>query len=139
VERLYLDANIYLDYWENRSDKMRPLGEFAFILFKRTFSSEFEILFSDWLAKELDKNDLTQKKLSSLMNKLERLNKISRIKTTPKDVMKARQISKKIGTHWEDCLHAVLAENGKAKYLVTRNLPDFKNLFFIKTILPEQL
>ena len=34
VEKYYLDTCIWRDYFENRSDKFRPLGDWAFSLIK---------------------------------------------------------------------------------------------------------
>lgn len=47
--KIYLDTCIYLDYLMDRKDNLRPLGEFAFQLLKRTFECEFEIIISDGL------------------------------------------------------------------------------------------
>lgn len=43
--RFYLDACIWGDYWENRSDNFRPLGEWAF----RYLSRRYNIAFADAL------------------------------------------------------------------------------------------
>jgi len=45
--RIYVDANIYLDYLEERTDRIRPLDEFAFKIFRRALECEFEIVISD--------------------------------------------------------------------------------------------
>jgi predicted nucleic acid-binding protein len=118
---------------------MRPLGEFAFILLKRTFSCEFSIIISDWLMHELKKNNLNEKKLSSLLGRLSLLGKLENVDTTVEDVSKAKKLSETSGTHWQDCLHTLLAIKGKAKYLVTRNVGDFERLGLIEVLLPEGL
>ena len=41
--KIYFDTNIYLDFLENRNDRLRPLGELASQLFKRSINCEFFI------------------------------------------------------------------------------------------------
>jgi len=53
---IYLDTNIYMDYFENRSDGLRPLGDFAFNLLRRCFECEFSIASSVLVAKEAEHN-----------------------------------------------------------------------------------
>ena len=47
VMKYYLDTCIWRDYFENREDKYRPLGEWEFRLIKKIIAEELEILFSD--------------------------------------------------------------------------------------------
>ncbi len=41
MPKIYVDTNIYLDFFLNRKDKLRPLGDFAFELFKRTLAKSY--------------------------------------------------------------------------------------------------
>ena len=50
-----IQAAIYLDYWERRTDNQRNLDEFAFQILKRTVACEFEIVISDLVLAELEK------------------------------------------------------------------------------------
>jgi len=52
---IYCDTNIYIDYFENREDNLRPLGTFAFELLRRTIECEFTIVVSDFVISELEK------------------------------------------------------------------------------------
>jgi len=52
-ERFYLDSSIWRDYYENRKDKFRPLGEWALRLIKNIIENKNYILYSDFVIKEL--------------------------------------------------------------------------------------
>ena len=53
-ERFYLDSSIWRDYYENRKDKFRPLGEWALRLIKNIIENKNYILYSDFVIKELN-------------------------------------------------------------------------------------
>lgn len=136
---IYLDSNIYLDYFENRRDILRPLGEFAFRLLKRTMNCEFEILVSSHIIDEVEKQGyLTD--LNYLFAELELLNKLYRVQVSQSDCKRVKQLASERQSHTEDILHAVLAEKGGADFLVTRNTKDFQELQdLVDIVLPEAL
>lgn len=53
VVRLYVDTSIWRDYFEDRSDGIRPLGEFAFQFLKKCKEEKVQIIVSDVVLKEL--------------------------------------------------------------------------------------
>ena len=55
LEKYYLDSCIWKDYFENRSDRFRPLGDWALELIKKIIKEEGLFIFSDHLIKELEK------------------------------------------------------------------------------------
>lgn len=46
-EKYYLDACIWRDYFENREDRFRPLGEWAFRLVNYHYINEMASCFKD--------------------------------------------------------------------------------------------
>ena len=128
--KIYVDTNIYLDYFLNRNDSLRPLGDFAFELFRRTRSCEFEIILSDWVEQELENNNAIQQ-LIKLKEELK--HKLITITTTKEDINQAKKIKP-----FEDSLHAILAQKAKATHIITRNIKDFENAT-ITPIYPENL
>ena len=54
VKRFYLDTAIWRDYFEDRKDGLRPLGEFAFQFLKECRERGIEILVSDTVVFELE-------------------------------------------------------------------------------------
>lgn len=136
---IYLDSNVYLDYFENRRDRLRPLGEFAFGLLKRAMNCEFDILVSGHVINEVEARGCL-KDFKFLLIDLGSLNKLVRVETTEADKAKARQLESEQKSHFKDALHAVLAEKGGACVLVTRNVKDFQELSDLVDIaLPEAL
>ena len=56
MKTAYLDTNIYIDYFLNRIDKLRPLGDFAFNLIKKIVIGEYKLIISDLVILELEHN-----------------------------------------------------------------------------------
>lgn len=133
-ELIYLDTNIYLDYLENREDRLRPLGEFAFRLFQRTLKCEFKIIFSDLVNKELEKY-IEEDKIRNILDDLKESEKLVDVAITSEDREKARMLTKDKKANFNDALHAVLAQKAKASTLITRNIEhfaDFQDLIDIQ-------
>lgn len=136
---LYIDTNIYIDHFDGRIDKLRPLGEFAFQVFKKVIEGEFQIIISPLVLEELFYNSYEQVTKNLLLD-LEAKEKIVRVEIATEDIQKARTICKERKTHFNDTLHAVLAHKMQASYLITRNIKDFIELGdLVKVILPENL
>ncbi|MFT4312252.1 MAG: type II toxin-antitoxin system VapC family toxin [Candidatus Woesearchaeota archaeon] len=132
-KRIYVDTNVWIDFFLNRNDSLRPLGEFAFELFYKTLGCSFTIVVSDWLLTEL-KNTGHYKSYENLQGELKKKDKIIFIETTRADIDEAKTKSQ----HFEDALHEVLALRGGAVFLVTRNVRDFDGSQ-IPICLPEWL
>lgn len=127
-ERLiYLDTNIYMDYFDGRTDLLRPLGEFAYQVLKRTISCEFKIIISGLVLEELFYNTY-EENIKKILPDFAKNNKIVEIEASPEDIARARHIVKERKTNFNDTLHAVLAKKANADFLVTRNLKDFYEL-----------
>lgn len=136
---IYIDTNVYLDYFEGRTDKFRPLGEFAYQIFQRTLSCEFTIVFSGLLFKEI-LNHTKEQQLYAFLHEFKEKNKILETKATFEDKVKTQQIVKEKRTSFNDTLHAVIAQRMGAEFLVTRNIQDFLELQeIVKILLPEYL
>ena len=133
-EKIYLDTTIYLDYFENRHDNIRPLGFFAYNLIRRCIEGKFKIVISDWVVEEFGKiGDV--RKINDLIKTLKKHGSLLTVKTNFKDLSKSRKYKNK-----PDVLHAILAIKAGADYFVTRNIrdfPDFQNS--ISIVLPENI
>jgi len=53
TEKYYIDACIWRDYFENRSDRFRPLGDWAFAAIQQMITNGEPILYSDLVEEEL--------------------------------------------------------------------------------------
>lgn len=47
LARYYLDTSIWRDFYENRTDRFRPLGEWAFELFRKIIREKSIVLYSE--------------------------------------------------------------------------------------------
>ena len=116
-KRIYLDTNIYLDYFWNRKTKTKNLGKYAVNILKRTIKCEFEIVISEFLIKELmrfirteELNNFFKKIKHKLINaKFEFFNELVDIKKRLKEIPSG------------DILHYLYATKNKAEILITND------------------
>jgi predicted nucleic acid-binding protein len=136
---IYLDTNIYIDYFKNRADYLRPLGEFAFQLLKRTFGCEFKIVISGVVIKELLHNNC-ENELAILVETLRACKKLIEVEANNEDFKEARNLSQERGISFNDALHAIVAKKANAECLVTRNIIHFQEVSdLIKISYPESV
>lgn len=136
VEKYYLDTCIWIDYLENRSDKFRPLGEWAFGLIKKIIKNEDLFLITEKTIEELENvigQEETERMISTIPPQL-KINIISKYSQK----MKAKHLKERFNIPFGDALHIIIAEENKAIF-VTRDehFQDFSNYFEIKK--PEEL
>lgn len=132
--KIYCDTNVYMDYFEDRKDRLRPLAYFAFEFFSRGWNCRFNLIISDHLLNELNRN-LRPDQISEIIDEFKKKDKLIHIEMTGEDKEEARKISKE---NYADALHAVLAKKASADYLTTRNIKDYagcENL--VEIALPE--
>ena len=130
--RIYVDANVYLDYFEERTNGIRPLNDFAFKIFERTLECEFEIVISDATINEIERHYKTASRANILFEELIRKGKIinANAKTEENELSKGHS----------DALHYMIAERTGCKFIVTRNIRHFSDFSgFVKPVLPEQI
>ena len=53
TNKYYIDACIWRDFYENRSDRFRPLGDWAFDLFRMIIETQSTVFYSDLIVDEL--------------------------------------------------------------------------------------
>lgn len=131
-ELIYIDTNVYLDFFLNRKDTLRPLGDFAHELFRKTRSCAYILVTSTLVLKELDQK-CDSKRLYEFLDEFKKNKKIICVSFTGQEIRCAKKC-----LHWEDRLHEILAHKSNAKYLVTRNLKDFEG-DLVEIVLPENL
>src|SRR3989344_2870748 len=118
TERYYLDSCIWRDYFENRSDKFRPLGDWAFSLIKLIIKEDNLIIYSDLIEEELNEgfSDEDVKKIISIVPK----ENLVKIESSSEQLKEAIQKAKKLDIPVKDALHAILARDNDA-VMVTRD------------------
>lgn len=136
--RIYIDTNVFLDYFHGRSDNIRPLSYFAYNVFRRALDCEFYIVISDFSLKEFRNTGLKDTDVDSLLEPFFSSGKMSVVGCTKEDKDIAYRISKERGLPLGDCLHSVIALRQKC-LVVTRD-KHFDNLRdYVVVKLPENL
>jgi len=138
MRRIYLDTNIYLDYAEDRHDRLRPLGEFAFQLLKRAISCEFEIVISKLLLAELE-NQTGSEIAFRMLAALKAKHKLINVNQDRSDTSEARNIARAKGVPWQDAMHAILAKKAGAELIVTRDAHFASLSDFLEAVFPENI
>ncbi len=116
--KLYLDTSIWRDYYENRADKFRPLGEWAFALLKKAVDEDIGIMYSDFVLEELRKSysDGEIEKIFGIIDNTI----LFKASISNKQAEEAAKICKERKVAFGDALHAVIAKDNEA-ILVTRD------------------
>jgi len=118
AEKYYIDACIWKDYIENRSDRFRPLGDWALEIIKKIIRENGFFILSDHLIKEL-KVQYSQEELDKFFEIIpEQL--IIKIETNEKQAKEAFRLKTKLNIPFGDALHAVLARDNNA-VLISRD------------------
>jgi predicted nucleic acid-binding protein len=134
-EKYYLDTSIWIDYYENRKDKYRPLGDWAHRLLSLIEESNQTVLISELVMIELEKH-LTPKKTQELLSIYREV--IKEVNISKRQTEEARKISREKNLSYQDILHAIIPRDNQAT-LVTRD-HHFEKLRDIVTIMkPEEL
>ncbi|MBU0979637.1 MAG: PIN domain-containing protein [Nanoarchaeota archaeon] len=131
--RAYVDTNVFLDYFFDRKEPSKHLGEHAYQFFRLAMSGKIEVLISILVLKELE-GKIDQSFINHMLETI-LFHKIIHI--TEKDLIRARILK---GKSLSDTLHLVLALKGQADCLVTRNKKDFNEFSYLLRILfPEEV
>ncbi|MBN2142231.1 PIN domain-containing protein [Candidatus Woesearchaeota archaeon] len=135
MRRFYVDTNIWLDYFENRSDKYRPLGEWALAFLNGILDVGSVILISDVVLAEL-RRYADQEKISSCFAPFQKsLLFVSRSNTQS---IEARSLSKSRLVPFADALHAIISRDENA-ILISRDKHFMKLLDVVCVMKPEDL
>lgn len=116
-QKYYLDTSIFIDYYENRSDRFRPLGEWAQRLLAMIQSSGDILLISDILISEL-KNHFPKDDLNKILTGFYLA--IEHMEFDEHQLHEARILSRERNVPVGDALHAIISRDCDA-ILVTRD------------------
>ena len=136
-DRFYLDTCIWIDLFENRIDKYRPLGEFAKRLVKKIFDNNGLILYSDTILQEI-MSRVDSNILITLFRPLQQEGLIRRVMASDQQIAMAISLSKFRNIPCGDALHAILARDNDA-FLVTRDKHFRRLKDIVKILKPEDL
>ncbi len=134
--KIYIDSNIWLDFWLDRILNLLPAGHYAKNLLDRVISCEFTIILSDFIFKELETNIKID--VSERMNAFKTINKLTVTDVTKQIFFDAKKLAKERSIPISDAVHALMARQEGA-ILVSRD-KHFKEVEdLIEVRLPEEL
>ncbi|MBA3064557.1 type II toxin-antitoxin system VapC family toxin [Candidatus Woesearchaeota archaeon] len=135
IEKYYIDAAIWRDLHENRSDRFRPLGDWAFELFKKIRKDKGKILYSNLIVDELS-IAYEKETIKNLFDDISEL--LEKVEIKKGQVMEAKKLSKKFKIPFGDALHGILARDNNA-IMVTRDhhFEELQDMINVKK--PEEL
>lgn len=134
-EKYYIDSAIWRDLHEDRTDKFRPLGEWAFELLKKIRRSNEKVLYSDLTIDELS-NAYSRETISNIFKEVSDI--LEKVEINNNQVREAVSLSKKRKIPFGDALHGIVARDNNA-IIVTRD-HHFEKISDIVTVKkPEDL
>lgn len=135
-KRFYLDSCIWLDFFEDRSDSLKPLGEFAFMFLKKCLNEKNPVIVSDIVTKELQLF-LPDAHIQERMDVFSEI--IVKVEHSKSQAEEAKALWKKLDAKFPffDILHAIIARDANA-ILVSRDR-HFEKLGIAEFNAPEEL
>ncbi len=117
-KRFYLDTSIWRDYFEDRTDSIRPLGELVASFLQECRARGCKILYSDLILRELS-NVFSLEQIRNFFSAFE--DNLVQVKPSVVQRLEGESIAReRPETHSADALHAVMARDHQA-VLVARD------------------
>lgn len=135
MKKYYLDTSIWRDYCENRSDKFRPLGDWALRLLNQIDSEGDKIIVSEIIIIELEKR-FKKEEINNIFEPFKKAFIYVNISEKQRKEMRLLNNILKIGKG--DILHAILARDNEA-IMVTRDKHFDRLSFIVEPFKPEDL
>jgi len=117
AEKYYLDTSIWMDYYEDRKDPSKDIGEFAFKLLCKLLASKSTIVVSNFILRELEVN-YSLDKIRGLTMPFEKI--MEKVTISDEQKLEAKRISGERNLPFGDVLHAIIARDSKS-ILVSRD------------------
>ena len=118
-KRFYIDTSIWRDYYENRSDKFRPLGDWALRFINKVLENGDYILYSNFVIEEL-KVKYCEEEINKILEIVSKRNLLLKVDISGFQAKEAAVISKQRNVAFGDGLHAILARDNNA-IMITRD------------------
>jgi hypothetical protein len=135
-KKFYLDTAIWRDYFEDRKDGIRPLGEFAFQFLKNCEKKGCTVLYSGLVVEEL-KSDYPKERVAEVFSSFKHF--IVEVPISNEQISEARKVVSSVkGTHIKDVIHAILARDNCA-VMITRDKHFDALAHFVEVAKPEDI
>jgi predicted nucleic acid-binding protein len=119
AEKYYIDACIWRDFHENRTDKFRPLGEWAFQLFRLVRETQSKVLYSELVLDELS-IAYDEKAIKEIFKIVEDEGLLQKVEIGKEQLKEAAKLKREQNLPFGDALHAIIARDNDA-IMVTRD------------------
>jgi len=136
MKKLYVDTNIWIDYWKDRKSGFLPLGDFAMQMFNRVYDCEFTVLISDQIISELKDN--LGLEFYWRLKPFKDIDKLLMLHPNANLILAAKYLTRNRKIHFSDSLHACFAKKENA-ILVTRDNHFEQVRDIINICYPEEL
>lgn len=135
AKKFYLDTSIWRDYFEDRRDNIRPLGEFAFQFLRKCQLRKDIVFVSNEIVKELLAY-YSEERVKQVFADFKDI--IVDIGYGKEEVAEANSVWLKSNKKFpfSDILHSIIARNNEA-ILISRD-KHFTELGIVKCSLPEE-
>tara|TARA_Y100000310_G_C20314465_1_gene637767 strand:+ start:68 stop:487 length:420 start_codon:yes stop_codon:yes gene_type:complete len=137
AEKYYIDACIWRDFHENREDKFRPLGEWAFNLFRLIRETKSKVIYSDLINDELSK-DFNKEEILEIIKIIFEEGLLEKIELEKEQFQEAAKLKRERNLPFGDCLHAIIARDNQA-IMVTRDKHFEELQDVVESYKPEDL
>ena len=119
AKKFYVDTSVWRDYFEDRKDNLKPLGEFAFQFLKKCKEEKWEIIVSDIINIEL-KSRFSEQQVKEVFSSFK--DEIKNVEATKQQKLEAEKYWEKTNKSipFNDVLHAIIAKQHNA-ILITRD------------------
>ncbi len=139
--KVFVDTHIFIDYFLDRKDRFKPLGEFAFQFFKKAVECRYFVIICqpviDELCSALSKNEKAV--WEDVLYDLVKAKKIELITFSREQMKEASAISAERNVPKYDALFAIIARDNNA-IIVSRDKHHHENLSdLVRVSRPEEL
>ncbi len=133
--KFYVDTSVWRDYFEDRGNGIRPLGEFAFRFLRKCQKDKATIIVSDIVIEEL-RRGLSEEQIEGMLSEFSEL--IVRVEHTEMQAEEARVFCRKHNYFFPfaDALHSIIARDEDAT-VITRD-KHFESIGIAEALAPEE-
>src|SRR3989344_3932182 len=118
-QKFYLDSSMWRDYYENRSDSLRPLGEWALRLINNIIENQDFIIYSDFVIEEL-KIKYSKEEIEKIFDIAGKRSLLLKADISESQTKEAAILCRKRKLAFGDALHAILTRDNNA-IMITRD------------------
>ncbi len=137
---VFVDTHIFVDYYLDRSDNIRPLGEFTFNFLKRAVACEFYIFVSEGVLKELEETlrKTRNEIIDVIFSNLTKAKKVEFVTPSEHQITEARMLAEERKIPKSDALFTILARDNNAT-LISRDWHHKEVEDIVEVKKPEEL